>query len=320
MLVCFTGVAAQEPPVFRSNTNLVVVPATVTDRSGRFVRGLTADQFEISEGGTGRAIVQFSADRVPVSLAILLDVSGSMTEDPRLRAADDARWADTRRALALLVTRLDALDEVLFAVFNDTVSASAWTQEHGLILGTFDLLRPGGGTALLEAVKRVAPAFQRARHRRKVLLLISDGNDTQVPAAALAPTPYTIGEHVQTMGQWRQATRLQIINGGKDVVRRSDAMLYAIGMGTRRGVPVDSGLLNDLTKASGGYTELLRNPSEIAAAVARICDDLQSQYLLAFESGNADGSYHELRVRTKDTRLRVRARAGYVASTGNPNP
>ena len=120
------------------------------------------------------------------------------------------------------------------------------------------------------------------------------------------------------MGQWRQAIRLQIINGARDVVRRSDAMLYAIGMGTRRGVPVDSGLLDDLTKASGGYAELLRNPSEIAAAVARICDDLQSQYLLAFEPGPADGSYHAIRVRTKDTRLRVRARAGYMAPGGAP--
>ena len=89
--------------------------------------------------------------------------------------------------------------------------------------------------------------------------------------------------------------------------------LYAIGIGTRKGGPVDTVLLESLTTESGGYVEPLRDPTEMSAAVARIFDDLQSQYLLAFESGHADGRYHRIRVRTKDRRLRVRARAGYVA-------
>ena len=97
-------------------------------------------------------------------------------------------------------------------------------------------------------------------------------------------------------------------------MRRSDAVLYAIGIGTGSGVPVNINLLDGLTKESGGYTEPLRSPSEIAAAIARICDDLQSQYLLTFEPTHADGKYHPIRVRTKDTRLNVRTRAGYVAA------
>ena len=63
-----------------------------------------------------------------------------------------------------------------------------------------------------------------------------------------------------------------------------------------------------LTTESGGYVEALRDPIEIPAAVARICDDLQSQYLLAIARGQADGKYHSIQVRTKDRRLRVRAR------------
>lgn len=99
-------------------------------------------------------------------------------------------------------------------------------------------------------------------------------------------------------------------------MRRSDAVLYAIGIGTRRGVPVDTDLRDGLTKESGGYAEPLRSPSEIAAAVARICDDLQSQYLLTFEPAYADGKHNPIRLRTKDTRLKVRTRAGYVAAPG----
>lgn len=60
----------------------------------------------------------------------------------------------------------------MFAVFNEQVAASPWTQEYGSVLGTFDSLRPGGGTALLKAVQQIASVFRTARHHRKVLLLI----------------------------------------------------------------------------------------------------------------------------------------------------
>jgi Ca-activated chloride channel homolog len=317
VLTCISAVAAQEP-VFRASTDLVLVPVSVTDQNGRFVHGLTSGDFEISEDGARRAVKQFSAERVPVSLAILLDISGSMAQNPQERLADDARWADTRRALALLLTRLGTADEVLFAVFNEQVAASPWTQELGSVLGTFDLLRPGGGTALVGAVNQIASVFRTARHQRKVLLLISDGNDTQMPGASPLPkSQHEIGYLETTLpptSEPRMLLRGLAIEGARNTVRRSDAVLYAIGIGTRSGVPVDINLLDGLTKESGGYTEPLRSPSEIAAAVARICDDLQSQYLLTFEPAHADSKYHPIRVRTKDTRLKVRTRAGYVAA------
>ena len=317
VLACTSIVAAQEPAVFRTRTDVVLVPISVTDRNGRFVRGLTSDQFQITDGGTPRAVKQFSAERVPISLALLLDISGSMAQDLEGRVADAARWADTRRAIELLLTRLGAEDEVLFAVFNEQVKASPWTQEHRSVLGTFDMLHPGGGTAVLEAVKQIASVFQTARHQRKVILLISDGNDTQTPAGDLLPSlPYEIGSHIEnTMGESRRRLlRERAMQASRNAVRGSDAALYAIGIGTRSGVPVDINLLNGLTDESGGYAEPLRRPSEIAAAVARICDDLQSQYLLTFESAHADGKYHRIRVSTKDTRLKVRTRAGYVSA------
>jgi Ca-activated chloride channel family protein len=290
------------------------VPVSVTDRNGRFVHGLTAEHFEIWEGGARRAAKQFTAARVPVSLGILLDISGSMMESPVARAADDARWRDTRRAIEALLARRDADDDILFAVFNDQLAASPWTQDHGRVLDAFDALRPGGGTALLQAITQIAPAFRLARHQRKVLLLISDGNDSQVPDGAGAGVPTDdVGDIIS---ESRRTRRRLAVEGSRNAVRRSDAVLYAIGIGTRGGVPVDTAVLDGLTKESGGYTEPLRNPSEIAAAVARICDDLQSQYLLTFDPAHADGKYHPIRVTTKDSRVKVRTRAGYVAAPG----
>ena len=315
VLTCMSAVTAQEPAVFRARTDVVLVPVSVTDQNGRFVHGLTSDHFEISEGGTRRVVKQFSAARVPVSLIILLDISGSMMRGPDARAVDDARWTDTRRALETLMTRLDSADELLFAVFNDQLAASPWTQDRGRILDAFDALRPSGGTALLRAITEIAAAFRMARHQRKVLLLISDGNDTQTNAAGdLPPPPSQIGDLTAHFGDSQRTQRRVFIEGSRNAVRRSDAVLYAIGIGTGSGVPVNINLLDGLTKESGGYTEPLRSPSEIKAAVARICDDLQSQYLLTFEPTHADGKYHPIRVRTKDTRLNVRTRAGYVAA------
>jgi len=300
-----------QQPVFRSTTDVVVVPVTVTSRDGRFVRGLTADQFEISDAGARRAITQFSVERVPISLGILLDISGSMASDPKARAADSARWNDTRRALELLVTRLNPRDEVLFSVFADKVAlAVPWTQDHGHIVRAFDRLQPRGRTSLFDAVKMIAPAFRVAQHQRKVLLLVSDGLDNAIAAGLPMPANTDAAETQRIqLGMKRAAAAAE----SKAAVRDSGAMLYAIGMGTREGAPVDVAILERLTVDSGGYVEPLRNPADISAAVARICDELQSQYVLGFEPAKADGTFHPISVKVKDNRLKTRARAGYVA-------
>lgn len=318
LLLCLLAGAgyAQDLPLFRVRTDVVVVPITVTDRAGRFVSGLTVDQFEIADGGVRRPIMQFSAERAPVSLGILLDISGSMTEDAKARAAEDARWADTRRALELLVSRLDPRDDVFFAAFAERVGVAVpWSSEHRRVLQTFERLRPSGRTALFEAVRLIVPAFQLARHDRKVLLLISDGNDTTVGRAPIT-RPTTKVEAFGNLGS-SVAPNLQreaAIVAARTAIRDSGGALYAVGIGTRKGAPVDSATLERLTLDTGGYVEPLRDPSEISAAVARICDDLQSQYVLTFEPAHADGRFHDISVTMRDTRYQVRARSGYVAA------
>jgi Ca-activated chloride channel homolog len=296
-----------------------MVPVTVKDGSGRFVFGLTADQFELSDDGTRRTLTQFSTDRVPVSLGILLDISGSMSSDPKAALTQDARWADVRRALELLVTRLDPRDEVFFAVFNEKVALAApWTQDHGRILRAFNSIRPAGTTALFSAVSSIAPAFQLAQHQRKVLLIVSDGQDSRVPTVVSGRPVYkwppSRDQELQTQIYDRhQGAHKAAVNGVKEAVNKSGAMLYAIGVGTQKGADVNRVNLQSLTKDFGGYVEELREPSEIAGAVARICDDLQAQYLLAFEPARADGKFHTIDVRIKGRRLTARTRSGYMA-------
>ena len=97
-------------------------------------------------------------------------------------------------------------------------------------------------------------------------------------------------------------------------MKNAGAALYAIGMGTGKGAYVDLENLESLTVNSGGYVETINDPAEITSAVARVFDELQSQYMLAFEPAHADGKSHEILVTTKNRDLRVRARAGYVAA------
>jgi Ca-activated chloride channel family protein len=297
--------SAQDAPVFRTKTDLVVVPVTVTDRSGRFVPNLAADQFELVDSGTRRSIAHFSADRAPVSLGILLDISGSMATD-----------ANARAALKLLVTRLDPHDEVFFSVFNEKVSLVVpWTQDHARLSRAVDSIKPGGSTALLEAVKLIAPAFQLAQYPRKVLLLISDGNDTMLPPALpIGPYGFASPEDARRAdaGERRRMVRELMIGGATDAVAKSEAGLYAIGLGPDPQL-MNLGLLQILTADSGGYVELPRGVEDLPAAVARVCDELQSQYLLGFEPARADGQVHAIKVTVRNGNLKVRSRAAYVA-------
>jgi VWFA-related protein len=220
---------------------------------------------------------------------------------------------------------MDPRDDVFFAAFNEIVGlALPWTSEHPRILSAFDALRPSGRTALFNAVRLISPAFQLARYQRKVLLLISDGQDTSVGRRASAPAT----TKAETLGNLGSSERINLqreaaIVTARQAVRDSEAALYAIGIGTRstrKGTAVDVATLERLTRDTGGYVEPLRESSEISAAIARICDDLQSQYVLAFEPRHADGKYHPITVKTKNTRLKVRARAGFVAQSPIPNP
>jgi VWFA-related protein len=273
---------AQDTP-FRSRSDLVIVPTTVTDRTGRFVRGLTAADFEILEDDVRRPIAQFSAHRVPVSVAIVLDISGSMSTEPD-------RWELTRRALSSFLSRLEGSDEVTVIVFNDRPQRlGGWTRYTFDVFNALGRVKTGGGTALFRALLSTVPALGEASHARKVVVLISDGNDHSKTDSA-------------------EGDRARVV----DTLRRSGAALYAIGIGMGR-EPVNRRMLGDLSEWTGAYFEVVSSGSMLDAAVGRVADDLRDQYTLAFEPANTDGEFHKIAVKTRGEDRRVRARSGYVA-------
>ena len=135
---------------FRAGIDLVNVTATVTDTTGRFVRDLTVDDFILYEDGEPQTIAHFDRERVPVSLGIVLDTSGSMVGD-KIASAQQA----IRRFMLEL---LDPDDEIFLVRFSDEVDVvQEWTQDRSRLEHAVRRITPTGGTALYDAVAESVP-------------------------------------------------------------------------------------------------------------------------------------------------------------------
>jgi Ca-activated chloride channel family protein len=165
------GAQSQEGFRFKSGVEFVNVTATVTDGNGRFVSGLRQEDFTVYEDGQIQDVSHFSSDRVPVSLGLALDASGSMSPE---------KLAAARAAIERLIFKLlDRDDELFFVEFATRAEVTqGWTTDRELINDALNRVSPVGGTALYDAVAAALPIAQEGRNRKKALLVISDGNDT----------------------------------------------------------------------------------------------------------------------------------------------
>lgn len=325
----------RENPRFRSGVDLVNVTVTVADPSGRFVPGLHQDDFTVFENNVRQELTYFSADRVPVSLGILLDTSGSMAGEKM----DDARSALDR----FLYDLLDEQDEVFLNRFSDhPVPVEGWTTDRARLSRAISRITPNGGTALYDAVLEALPLVRRGHHQKKALLIISDGNDTSSIATLREVRDavhdsevlvYAVGidaESVEDRLRSRSPQQPRIPGRppspfpprmpGRPGGGRYPVFPQIFGPG--RGVPgnisdehVNDEALREITDDSGGRTEIVRLSRDLNPATASIADELSKQYSLGYASTlPRDGRWHEIRIDIRDRSLRVRARRGYVAS------
>ncbi|HYN07059.1 MAG TPA: VWA domain-containing protein [Vicinamibacterales bacterium] len=342
LLVVSTLLAAdrQERPAgqgfsFRTGVELVNVTATVTDQSGRFVPGLTANDFVLYEDGKPQEITQFDSERVPVSLGIALDTSGSMLGE-KIVAAQAA-------LNRFLVDLLGAQDEVFLYRFDSRPTlVQGWTEDRRALSRALGTVRPNGGTAIYDTVAEAIPLAQTGSRRKKALVVISDGNDTSSRTS---------------VGELQQA------------IRETEVLIYAIGIdasggnnyssppsspaapGPPRTLPVPSPFpgkapppvqapaprpqppppsrsnrsssvdrvnpdaLRAITDDSGGRTEIIVSPRDLDPTTAGIADELSRQYFLGYTSTvPKDGRWHSIELRLKRGNYVVRARKGFVAS------
>jgi len=282
--------ARQPPPItdnkrFQSGIEITSVTATVTDKDGHLIHDLPQEAFEVYEDGARQTITQFTRDRVPIGLGVLLDVSDSMYG----RRIHDAEAAVER----FLFELLDPADEFFLLTFNHSPRPlTGWTRTQQDVERALGGIRPSGGTAIYDAIAESLPLIARRNRQRAALLVISDGADTA------------------------SNTTLREI---RSLLLRSDAFVYAIAIDSPDRTPINTRVnaqaLREITSESGGRTEVVQTSGDLDEATARIAEELNSQYLLGFTSARgADGRYHSLRVRVASGEYRVRARNGYVAT------
>ncbi|MGE0705228.1 MAG: VWA domain-containing protein [Vicinamibacterales bacterium] len=301
-LAASTAAGWQQEPTFKGGSDAVRVFVTVTDDDGRLVTNLTRDSFSIRDEGRPQPITIFDNTPQPIRLVVMLDVSGSMAGNlPLLRGAADQ-----------LFSRLFDDDGARVGTFgDDVVISSTFTRDAGELRQALPAsIDQNAPTPLWRALDEAMNTFDdESDERRPVLLVLSDGKDS-------GPIAF----------RQRYVSQVEVI----DRARTDGVMVYAIGMRSRGGRPVqpgfgrgglqemltadlpDPGLARVAEETGGGYTEIDARDN-LGAAFARVADELHSQYLLGFEPPRRDGDVHEIDVRLTDRDLEPRARKSYVA-------
>ena len=322
---------------FRTGVELINVNATVTDQGGRFVSGLRQDDFRVYQDDEPQPITHFNAERVPVSLGIALDTSGSM---------DGEKMAAARDALNSFLAQLnDPNDEVFLYRFDSIpVLVQGWTRDTRRLSYELERMQPRGGTALYDAVAEAIPLAQEGHNRKKALVIISDGNDTSSRTDIIALKQliretevlvYAIGIDSQTstfgyfparLAQRRQPPRLPTpfpfpVPGRRNPPSPPPPSPPSWPPSNPRSGRspnddrVNVAALREITDDSGGRTEIVRTARDLDPATAGIADELSRQYYLGYPStGVKDGRWHTIRVDVRNPAYHVRARRGFVAT------
>ena len=322
---------------FRTSVELINVTATVIDAQGRFVSGLKAEDFEVYEDGKLQTISQFDSERVPVSLGIALDTSGSMAGE-KIAAAQSA-------VNRFLYDLLGEQDEVFLYRFDSRVDlVSGWTQDRRSVGRMLGSIRPNGGTAMYDAVAAAVPMAQSGTRRKKALLLISDGNDQNsstgvdevrqqiresevlvyaigIDASGASPSSYSSAP--STAGQVGTPPlnpQPSAFPGARKTPQPTSKPSSPPPPmpGNRRSSSegrLNVNALRSITDDSGGRTEIVLSPRDLDPATAGIASELSRQYFLGYSTSSPkDGRWHTIDVRVRRGNYTIRARKGFIGS------
>ena len=269
------------------DVDLVLVPVTVTDPMNRLVTGLEKDNFELYEGSDKQQVMHFSSEDAPISLGVIFDMSGSMSN----------KIEKSREAVVEFFRTANPQDEFFMVTFNEKPELlQDFTSSVEDIQAKLPLVAPKGRTALLDAIYMGLHRMKKAHNAKKALLIISDGGDNH--------SRYTENEI-------------------KSIVKEADVQIYGIGLfdttprtEEERNGPV---MLSEITDVTGGRTFTVDNPNELADVATKIGIELRNQYVLGYRPSKVarDGKWRKIKVKLVPPKglppLRVYAKTGYYA-------
>ena len=255
-------------PLIR-NVNLVLVPVTVLDPYDRLVTGLEADNFRIYENGVQQEITHFSEDDVPISIGVIFDSSGSMSD----------KLAKAKMAAMQFFQTANPQDEFFLVDFSNRAELiSPFTSDISLLRDRLMFSRDSGRTALFDAIYLGLSEMRSAHNSRKALLIISDGGENH--------SRYSEGDV-------------------REFLKESDVQLYAIGiyepLADRFRTPEEGEgpeLLQELAEMSGGRVFPVSNINELPDIASKISMELRNQYVLGYKPSDHDnnGKWRKIKV------------------------
>ncbi len=270
---------------------LVLLPTTVRDRKGRIVRGLEREDFKVWEDQVPQEIRYFSSEaQDPISLAFLLDLSGSMRQLDKLTHA--------KEAIRFFLRHLRQDDRFALIGFADEQVAwiTEFTDDRVRFRRRLEVQEGYGRTALHDAVAAAPRLVSEEIKGRKAIVLITDGVDN--------------------------ASRLDL-DDAVALARTVNVPIYAIGflsvpesVLSRRAETTNLEVLRRVAEETGGHLFAVNDPVELKEAIVFLETELRFQYMLGYyPARQADGSFREIRVETPpEPRFQVRTRTGYHAT------
>jgi Ca-activated chloride channel family protein len=236
----------------------------------------------------------FSDEPAPISVGVLIDTSGSMTGE-RIAAAIRAAGA-----LGRSLQPRDLWSISTFDFFRRTLIG--WRPYNPAIIESLKAMPTGGTTELFKAVADMVPFMQDTPHRKRAMLVITDGIDNSVVAA------------MRQRGDAAALTEPAI--KAQEALRSGEVLLYALGIQVASSAgSVHLLSLQRLAEPTGGAAVVASSLREVETEAQRLADELRQQYTLGFYPKKAaDGTYRRITVTTRNTSYRVRTRAGYLAS------
>jgi Ca-activated chloride channel homolog len=283
---------AQGPGKISLNVNLVVLHTSVVDDRGKFVEGLTQDNFRVYEDKVEQKLSIFKREDIPVSMGLVIDNSGSM-RDKRPRVNE---------AAITLVQNSNPQDEAFVVNFNDDFYLDLdkdFSSSVPELKEALERIDARGSTALYDAIIGSLDHLKKGNKEKKVLLIVTDGEDN----TSRNSLEKTIRE-----------------------IQKTDTVIYTIGLlgqESKKSAKAAKKALMSIAQASGGVAYFPENVEDVHAICEQVAHDIRHQYTLAYYPSNTakDGSFRSVHVDVipphGSGKLVARTRNGYYAPGGS---
>ena len=281
----------QSQATFKSGVDLVTLSVAVRTEKGRIVRDLQSEDFTVLDSGRPTKIVDFYVGDSPISLAILLDISGSMAVGGNM---DRAREAVN---VATMNLRGGEDEAALFTFDSELRQVVGFTKDLEDVRRVSLKGTPWGKTSLYDAIGDTATSVSERANRHRALLVVTDGVDTgsRFTAAQVSAVASSIDVPVYLL-----TVVTPLDHPGTEFEVTSDSR------------STQTSTLDDLARWTGGDMRIASTPAHISMAVQDLFTELRHQYLISFEPGVRPG-WHPLEIRTRKKGLVVHARGGYMS-------